>query len=87
MAGRLDIRQALRVFQIVTRHGSRKEHEYHFRGIAASSDFDGYNLTLRDDVVALNIYFHNKYAFHGGSSGAVERFIDRLKSIDSAEPG
>ena len=58
-----DIKLALRVTDKIFSHGTRQGDNYQFAGFTAWTDFDGYTITLSDENVKLNIYFHNKYEF------------------------
>ena len=78
----LDVRQGLRVFNKVRSHGERSGQEHQFRGLHASSDFDGYTLHLHDSNVDLFIYFHNSYRLEYPSRQALESFLHRLQALD-----
>lgn len=82
MSGELNIRQALRVFHIITSHGTRTEEGFRLSGLTASSDFDGYTVTIRNDYVCLDIFFHNKYTFTCDNRKEKEAFLYKIKQID-----
>ena len=61
MSTDIDIRQALRVFQIIVENGQQRGNRHYFKGIYATSGFDGYDVELTDEKVTLSIYFHSRF--------------------------
>ena len=62
MEQKIDVKQALRVFQHVLDHGEKTgEDEWSLEGVFASPNTDGYVATLRNDYVRMDIQFHNTY--------------------------
>lgn len=78
---KIDVRRALLVFELVRRHGKRENEEYFLDGLFVTSDFDGYNLKLRDARVTLHIFFHNKFECNYDSNSALDNFIERIDRI------
>lgn len=85
MEHKLDIHQALRVVDKVTRYGEKKGEEYHFKGLVARPDFDGYTVVLKDDMTSLGIYFHNSYKLDFPDNVALEQFLERLQVMDQKD--
>lgn len=80
--GKVDVRKALRVFQVMLDQGENIDGEYHFDGLKADPGIDGYSVTIRNDYVTLVVQFHSK--FNLDYQGAIERdrFLDKLDKID-----
>lgn len=78
---KIQVRKALKVFELVRQHGEKENEEYFLDGLYVSSDFDGYNLTLRDARVTLHIFFHNKFECNYDSQAALDNFIERMERI------
>lgn len=83
MNEKVNVRQALRVFDLITRNGKRQGGEYLLNGLSASSGFDGYTVTLRNNYVTLDIFFHNKFSFQFSNKKEKMLFMDKLSAIDS----
>ncbi len=79
----IDLRQALRVFELIKTRGTAEGEEHHFRGLYASSDFDGYTVVLRNEKVTLTIGFHNKYQLDYKDRWALEDFKEKMSAIES----
>ncbi|MCW8127983.1 DUF3081 family protein [Microbulbifer halophilus] len=79
---KIDIKQALRVFDKATRKGEKREDGWHYRGITASTDFDGYTVMINTPKVQLTILFHNKYTVDYGKAHDLQEFVDLLDKID-----
>ncbi|MFV8782398.1 DUF3081 family protein [Microbulbifer sp. SA54] len=79
---KIDIKQALRVFDKITQHGEKTENGWQYRGLTASTDFDGYTIFLRSAKVELTIFFHNKFTIDCRSSLDLDEFIDLLGKVE-----
>lgn len=82
MERRIDVRQALRVFQKVLELGRRKGAATTYKRLDALSDYDGYTIILKDEYVTLTIYFHNKFSLDYSSMQALYAFLGKLEQID-----
>ena len=78
---KVDVRKALKAFELIRRFGEQEGDEFRLNGISASSDFDGYNLLLKDARVKLHIYFHNKFECNFDSSRALDAFLSKLEAL------
>ncbi len=79
---KVDITLALRAYQSVLDHGERIEEGFMYKGLRASTDFDGYTVTLSDGTISLQIYFHNRFAIEPNNNGrAVDRFLALLQRV------
>jgi hypothetical protein len=78
---KIDVRLALRAYQSVLEFGVRDAGGYHLEGLAATSDFDGYTVTLSDGAVTVRLLFHSQVAIDAPNGKALEKFIDRLQRI------
>ena len=85
MEGKVDVKQALRVYQIIVDQGERLEEGYRYRGLTALSDFDGYNITIKNDYVSLTILFHNKIDFKFSNKRERIVFLETLDQIDKSK--
>lgn len=74
-------RNYLKIFNLVTSKGIKKDNDYEFEGINASHDFDGYTCWLKYQDLTITLLFHNKYQFDYTHSETVERFIKKVDRI------
>ncbi len=82
MTDKLNIKQALRVFQKILDHGQRRDAERMLHGLYASSDLDGYTLMIRDEAVTLQIFFHNRHKLSFKRRPELDQFMKRLAEAD-----
>lgn len=82
MENKLDKKQALRVFYKIAENGQKVGEEYRFHDLYASSDIDGYTVTIRDDAVTLYMFFHNTYKFEFKRKIQLEQFMDKIAAVD-----
>ncbi|WP_196159004.1 DUF3081 family protein [Reinekea sp. G2M2-21] len=78
---KVDVTQALAAFQTVVEQGERVDTTFHFEGLHAESDYDGYTLHLGDGRVTLHIYFHNRFELNSNNSRDTEQFLRKLAHI------
>jgi len=76
-----DIKQALRVFSIITTKGKATDNAHRFNGITARSDFDGYTVSLSNDMATLTIFFHNRFSFEYTNNKERDLFLEKLRVI------
>jgi hypothetical protein len=81
MKNELDSKFILQVFELIRQQGEKQDDAYVFKGITASSDFDGYTLFLRDHHVQLSFGFHNQYHLDYEKDEHLEQFVSKLKAI------
>ncbi|WP_066963903.1 DUF3081 family protein [Microbulbifer sp. Q7] len=81
---KIDVKQALRVFDKITREGEKTAHGWQYRGLTASTDFDGYTVFLRSQTVELTIFFHNKFTVNCTKPTDLEDFVALMNKIDRA---
>ncbi|WP_193163941.1 DUF3081 family protein [Microbulbifer hainanensis] len=81
---KIDVKQALRVFDKATREGEKKEDGWHFRGLTMSTDFDGYTVFINSPKVQLTVFFHNKYTVDYGNALELQEFVELLDKLDRA---
>lgn len=81
---KIDVKQALRVFDKITQLGEKTEQGWQYRGLSASTDFDGYTVFLRSATVELTIFFHNKFTIECRNALDLEEFIELLGKIERA---
>ncbi|KZY71025.1 hypothetical protein A3742_00585 [Oleiphilus sp. HI0071] len=78
---KIEVRKALKAFELIRQFGEQEGDEYRLYGVSASSDFDGYNLLLKDARVKLHIFFHNKFECDFDSKSALDAFIGKLDAL------
>ncbi|WP_226704406.1 DUF3081 family protein [Microbulbifer elongatus] len=79
---KIDVKQALRVFDKITREGEKTAEGWRYRGLTASTDFDGYTVFLRSPTVELTVFFHNKFTIDCKRPTDLEDFVELIKKID-----
>jgi flavin-dependent dehydrogenase len=82
---KVDIALALRAYQTVVDHGERDEEGFVYKGLRASTDFDGYTVTLSDGTISLQIYFHNRFSIEPSNGRAIDRFLALLHRVAEAK--
>jgi len=78
---KINIKMALRAFNRIRQEGTERAGEHHLNGVSAGSDFDGYTITLHDDYVTLQIFFHNKFKLDFVNKRHLNTFIERIEKI------
>lgn len=79
---KIDVRQALRVYQLIMDRGHTVAEGKLFDGLLAFSDFDGYTLGLKTEGAEMLIFFHNKFQFDATNRKAHVEFVEKLDRID-----
>ncbi|WP_250462375.1 DUF3081 family protein [Microbulbifer litoralis] len=79
---KIDVKQALRVFDKVTSKGEKREDGWHYRGLTATTDFDGYTVLLSSPKVTLTIFFHNKFTVDYAKAHDLQEFVELLDKLD-----
>jgi len=85
MKDKVNVRQALSVFQKVVDYGERHQGFYLLDGIRASTQDDGYTVTLSDDNITLHVFFHNQCALECENRSQLDQFLLRLKQIEHGD--
>lgn len=85
MSEKVDIKKSLRVFNQIVTKGRRAGDEYLLNGLVAFTDFDGYTVTIKNDYVRLDIFFHNKIAFEFSSDKERVLFLEKIQSMDKLD--
>ena len=84
MQEKLNVRQVLRVFNAIRQHGQKRGGEFYLDDIVASTSYDEYTLTLSNEYVTLQVFFHNKLSLQFSSRRQRVLFLDKLAAIDKA---
>lgn len=79
---KIDVKQALRVFDKVSKEGEKRDDGWHYRGLSVSTDFDGYTVFISSPKVQLTVFFHNKYTVDYNNAHDLQEFVDLLKKLD-----
>lgn len=77
-----DVYQALRVYQKIVEFGLRKSNVFLLNGLTANPGTDEYSITIKDEYVSLDIYFHNRYQLDYHDSQSLMRFLDKIETVD-----
>lgn len=80
-----NVAQALNVIAKIIEFGEKSGQEHFYLGLYADQGFDGYRITLRDELVSVTIEFHNKFHIDYPNHKALELFIAKIQRIDSAD--
>ena len=81
MNRKVNIKEALLAFNTIITKGRHNGDEYTLNGLTAHTDFDGYTITIRNDYVRLDIYFHNKFKFDYSSSAERMLFLEKIENL------
>lgn len=84
-ARRFEMHQALRVFAIITQHGSKVGDYYDFEGLQARASFDGYTVEITDGQVVLNVFFHNTYDIQFETEAQLDQFQLKLNHVEAKD--
>ena len=84
MQEKINARQALRVFNTIRQFGENRGGEFYLNGLIASTSYDGYTITLRNEYVTLDVFFHNKFSLRFSSRQQKVLFLDKLDATDRA---
>ena len=83
MRNELDSKFLLRVFDKVSKHGTKEDTAHALEGVKAYTDFDGYTVYIEDALVKLSFGFHNQYHFDYQKQADFDAFEKKLKNIDA----
>ncbi len=81
MEAEFNVKNALKVFNVITESGEQGPGGYSHEGITAKAEYDGYTVSMTDGRVTLYIYFHNKHKFEFDRDEDLERFINQLERL------
>lgn len=81
MKNSIDLKRCLMIFDKVMSDGEKKEDKFHYEGLEAWSDFDGYNCYLSLNDVMLTMMFHGKYDIQFGSADSFQKFEKKLATF------
>ncbi|MCU4675347.1 DUF3081 domain-containing protein [Catenovulum sp. 2E275] len=86
MKNSLDSKIIYRVFSIIQEKGEKKDDGWHYHGLIADSDQDGYNISIHDPYVKLSLGFHHSYHLDYKSGLEAEDFTNKLLDIYRSKP-
>ncbi|WP_434361211.1 DUF3081 domain-containing protein [Parasalinivibrio latis] len=81
MKNELNIAKLLAAFEVVMEKGGETEFGKLYKGIEASTDYDGYNVYLRGNGVELHIGFHNTYDLKYDQEHLKESFLKKIDAL------
>ncbi len=82
MSEKVDVRQALRVFQFVSDNGTQCPGGYRLDGVTARTEQDGYSVALEDGRVCLRVGFHNSHSVDFDTRHDLDEFLAHLDKLD-----
>ena len=79
----------LSVFNHAIEHGNKRNNKYHYQGIIAWHDFEGYTCYLGYQGLTMTIYFHNKFSYDSPSNQIQNEFEALVNKLiyDNASNG
>ena len=83
MSEKVNIRQALRVFEVIRSQGKKDGETFVLNGMKAITSIDGYTVTLHNDYVCLDIFFHNKFSFTYTNQKEKDLFLEKIHRLDN----
>ncbi|SEL76734.1 Protein of unknown function [Colwellia chukchiensis] len=81
----LDLKDLLHIFNLVTREGEKIQESYHYEGIKAWHDFDGYTCFLAYKDLTLTFLFHGRYNVDFEQQATFDRFVAKVSKLLMAE--
>ncbi len=81
MEEKINIKRALEAFNIIREQGFKKDGHTIMNGVRASVGFDGYTISLGNDYVNLDIFFHNKFSISYTNRRERDLFLTKLDTI------
>lgn len=79
---KIDTRLIFSVFEKVRTHGKEQGDSWALEGLTASSDLDGYNITLEDPFASVSVHFHGSVSVNCEKEQQLEEFISKLETIN-----
>lgn len=80
---KLEKRNLLKVFNLVTNKGNKVDGAYEFSDIKASHDFDGYTCWLSYKDLTITLLFHGPYGFDYKDKETVDVFFKKISKLIS----
>ena len=80
-----DIYQALRVYQKIINFGLKQSNSFDLNGLKANAGSRENSITIKDEQVSLDIYFHNRYQLHYEDVDSLGSFLDKLNKVDQKQ--
>lgn len=78
---KIDVRLVLQAANIVLANGEKCDGRYTYRGLYASTDYEGYNVELGNDYATVCIHFHSRYSFEYANAKEAEKFLSSIASL------
>ncbi|MDN3653545.1 DUF3081 domain-containing protein [Thalassotalea ponticola] len=81
MENLIDNKLALNAFEKITRLGEKSDDRYHYLGVTAWQDFDGYTCFLNYNDVTMTLMFHGKYDIEFENADTLKQFVQKIHRI------
>lgn len=78
---RIHAELALKAYQRVMEEGVSVEGAREWQGVRVVPDFDGYGVTITDEIVTLRVLFHNRVAIDTPNRRSLARMRKKLETI------
>ncbi|WP_372882209.1 DUF3081 domain-containing protein [Psychromonas sp.] len=74
-------RNMLEAFDLITTRGEKVDGVYEFDGIRAAHDFDGYTCWLSYKDLTISLLFHGKYDFDYQDEDTLKAFFKKISRL------
>ena len=81
MKNSIDLKRCLSVYDKITTNGELRDGKYHYQGMEAWTDFDGYTCYLLYADVTVTLMFHGKYDVQFKDNDSLKRFDNKLHEL------
>jgi len=78
---KLEKRNLLKAFNLITSKGNKSDGAYEFSDIKASHDFDGYTCWLAYKDLTITMLFHGPYRFDYKDKETVDIFFKKISKL------
>ena len=81
MKNSVDLKRCLIAYNAITSKGELKAGKYHYQGLQAWAEFDGYHCFLAYGDVVVTLMFHGKYDVQFADKDSLKRFDKKLYEL------
>lgn len=80
---KLTTRKLLLAFSEIQHRGIERNGKYILGPLSGEMSHDGYTITISDEFVDATVGFHNSLSIQASNKQAVQRFKERIESINT----
>ena len=77
----LNVRDFLKLFDVISTQGTKVDSEYQFQGIRAWHDFDGYTCWLAYKDLTVTLLFHGKFSIDYEQDATFNEFYKSANAL------